>query len=225
MELRAQLQVRLGAILTTSRPRQAIPRAQVAWLTATAVFALASLIDTPYPALAPLQNLPTLALVGGLAWSLRRWPLPTSAVACLGLFLLLHTLGGRYIYSFVPYDRWALTLGLPEPTRAFGLARNCYDRLVHFSFGLLAVHPIAAWLVRHGAVGRRLALYIAVEFVFAGSALYEVFEWLLTLAMAGDQADAYNGQQGDMWDAQKDMACAGAGAILAAVAIGLRGKR
>lgn len=194
-------------------------------LAAVAVFALASLIHTPYPDLAPLQNLPTLMIVGGLAWALRRWPMPTSSVACIGMFLALHTLGGRYIYSFVPYDQWASALGLPEPTLGFGLARNCYDRLVHFSFGLLLIHPIATWLVRYGKVGDGLALYIAVEFIFAGSACYEIFEWLLTLTMGGGQADAYNGQQGDMWDAQKDMASAGVGAIITAAAIRLRRSR
>lgn len=224
MELRPEFEIRLGPLLT-GQSSLGLPRAQIVWLAGVAVFALASLVHTPYPDLAALQNLPTLAIVGLLAAALRRWPMPNSAVACLALFLLLHTLGGRYIYSFVPYDQWAIGLGLPEPTKVFGLVRNCYDRVVHFSFGLLLVHPIAAWLVGYGAVSRRLALYIAVEFVFAGSAFYEIFEWLLTLAMAGAQADAYNGQQGDMWDAQKDMACAGVGAILTALTLALRPAR
>lgn len=41
-----------------------------------------------------------------------------------------------------------------------------------------------------------------------GSMIYELFEWLLTIVMTPDAADNYNGQQGDMWDAQKDMALA-----------------
>ena len=41
-----------------------------------------------------------------------------------------------------------------------------------------------------------------------GSMIYELFEWLLTIVMSSDAADSYNGQQGDMWDAQKDMALA-----------------
>lgn len=184
--------------------------------------ALLSLVDTPFPELAPLQNLPTLAVVALLVLALRRWPLQTSAVSCLALFLLLHTVGGRYIYSFVPYDQWAAALGLPEPTKALGLGRNSYDRLVHFSFGLLVVHPIAAWLSQHGGVKGQLSLYIAVEFVFASSALYEIFEWLLTLTLAGGHADAYNGQQGDVWDAQKDMACAGVGAVCTALLLAVR---
>ena len=39
-----------------------------------------------------------------------------------------------------------------------------------------------------------------------GSLIYELFEWLLTIVMTAEEADYYNGQQGDMWDAQKDMA-------------------
>ncbi|MFT4026731.1 MAG: DUF2238 domain-containing protein [Novosphingobium sp.] len=212
----------MGAVLSDSKLRAATPAVQVAWLTAVAVLALLSLVDSPYPELAPLQNLPTLVVVALIALALRRWPMPTSAVICLMIFLLFHTLGGRYIYSFVPYDQWAAAIGLPEPTKAFGLGRNGYDRVVHFAFGLLLVHPLAEWLMRHGGVSRRLALYIAAEFVFAGSAVYEIFEWLLTLTIGGDQADAYNGQQGDMWDAQKDMACAGLGAISTAVLLAFK---
>ncbi|MFM5924494.1 MAG: DUF2238 domain-containing protein [Novosphingobium sp.] len=202
--------------------RSTLPRPQLALLGVTALFALISLIGSPYPDLAPLQNLPTLVIVSGLALALRFRPLPNSAVWCLCAFLWLHTVGGRYAYSYVPYDQWFSALGLPAPSAVFGLTRNGYDRVVHFSFGLLMVHPIAEFLERSGWVSRAVALYIAVEFVFAGSALYEIFEWLLTLVMAGPDANAYNGQQGDTWDAQKDMACAVTGALSAAGFLTLR---
>ena len=42
---------------------------------------------------------------------------------------------------------------------------------------------------------------------------------------APDMADAYNGQQGDLWDAQKDMALAMAGALCAIGATRMRGGR
>ena len=41
---------------------------------------------------------------------------------------------------------------------------------------------------------------------------------------AGETADRYNGQQGDVWDAQKDMALATLGAILV-LAIRRPGRR
>jgi putative membrane protein len=191
-----------------------LPASQRIILVLVAVAAGLSLIDSPYPDLAPLQNIPTLFVAGGLALALRRWPLPTSAVACLAAFLLLHTLGGRYAYSYVPYDEWVRALGLPPLSRLLGLHRNDYDRLVHLFFGLLFIHPVSALLSRHCAIRPGLSIAIAVMFVLAGSALYEIFEWLLTLWLAGPAADQYNGQQGDIWDAQKDMACAAAGAIL-----------
>ena len=52
-----------------------------------------------------------------------------------------------------------------------------------------------------------------------GSALYEIFEWLLTVIAAGVTADYYNGQQGDVWDAQKDMAAAQLGSALMLIAL------
>lgn len=132
------------------------------------------------------------------------------------MFLILHAIGGRYIYSYVPYEEWAGFLGLPSPKVTLGLERNSWDRLVHFSFGMCWVHPISTWLGRHRRIPLGLATYIAAEFVLAGSAIYEIFEWLLTIFMAGPDALAYNGQQGDPWDPQKDMMMAGAGALCAA---------
>lgn len=40
--------------------------------------------------------------------------------------------------------------------------------------------------------------------------------------MSGPDADAYNGQQGDVWDPQKDMAMAGLGALVTAAWLRLR---
>lgn len=199
-----------------------LPGPQALLLGATGAGALFSLIDTPYPALAPLQNLPTLVIVAMLWLALRRWPMPTSAILCIAAFMALHTIGGRYIYSYVPYEQWLGALGLPSIDHAFGLGRNSWDRLVPFSFGALWAWPIACWLSRHRGLSPALATYIAVEFVLAGSALYEIFEWQLTVVMAGPDADAYNGQQGDVWDPQKDMAIAGLGALTTAVWLRLR---
>lgn len=187
-----------------------------------AAIALAQ-IDQPFPALAPLQHGPTLILTLAAPWLLRRWPMSTRSLACIVGFLALHTLAARYIYSYVPYDRWSEALTGHALSPLLGWRRNNFDRLVHFSFGLLAVRPLRELLVRHVALKARPATYVAVEFVLAFSCLYEIFEWLLTILLAGPDADAYNGQQGDPWDSQKDMAMAAAGACLAAaVGIGRR---
>ncbi|EQB14507.1 hypothetical protein L288_01305 [Sphingobium quisquiliarum P25] len=172
-------------------------------------------IDQPFPELAPLQHGPTLALALAAPWLLRRWPLSNGAVACVLAFLLLHTLGGRYIYSYVPYDDWARAISGHDLSSSLGWRRNGYDRLVHFAFGALLTAPIAQAAYRHGAMRRRWSLCFAFVTVGFVGAAYEIFEWLLTIIAAGETADWYNGQQGDIWDPQKDLLAAQAGAALA----------
>jgi len=150
---------------------------------------------------------------------LRRYPMSNAAVACTVIFFALHTIGGRYTYSNVPYDAWSDALFGRSISDTFGFTRNHYDRLVHISYGLLAVRPTREFLQRHLNVSPRLALYIAVESVIAVSAVYELFEWFLSIVLAGPMANDYNGQQGDMWDAQKDMALAALGAFASAVVL------
>lgn len=182
-------------------------------LLATFMWAGLSLLASPFPNLALLQNMPTMVLVAAGAWLLPRWPLSSRSLLCVCAFLWLHTLGGRYAYSFVPYDRWSADLFGLNVTDLFGFKRNHFDRLVHFSFGLLSVAPLLEILRRYLRVPPRASLYLVAEFVLAISALYELFEWLLTVAAAGPAANEYNGQQGDIWDAQKDMAMALTGAL------------
>lgn len=201
---------------------QALSPRQRLMLAGLAVLLVLVQVKQPYPAVAPLHHLPTLALVLAAPFLLRRHPLSDPALACIVLFLVLHTIGGRYTYANVPYDAVASAIAGHSLSEIFGFTRNHYDRLVHFAYGLLAVLPVREALARHAGLERRTALYIAAESVLAVSALYEIFEWLLTLTMEGTLATAYNGQQGDLWDAQKDMALAGLGALLAAGALAMR---
>lgn len=169
--------------------------------------------------------MPTLLLLLAAPFLLRRWPLSNASLACIVVFFALHTIGGRYTYVSVPYDRWAETLLGRSLGETFGFTRNMYDRFVHLAYGLLAVRPVWELLWRHVGTSRRVALYIAVECVIALSAAYEIFEWLLTIVLAGPLAENYNGQQGDIWDAQKDMALALAGALIAALIVRLTASR
>lgn len=192
----------------------ALPRAQKILLALLATLLLAAQVAQPYPEIALLQHIPTLAFLLGAPWLLRRWPLSTASLACIVAFLALHTLGGRYAYSNVPYDDWAHALSGTSLSDAMGWTRNHYDRLVHFAFGALSVVPVAEIARRWGGLTPRGAALTVLAWALAISCLYEIFEWLLTIVAAGETADRYNGQQGDIWDAQKDMALATLGAIL-----------
>lgn len=192
----------------------ALPRAQKILLGLLAALLLLAQIAQPYPEIALLQHIPTLVFLIASPWLLRRWPLSTASLACIVAFLTLHTLGGRYAYSNVPYDDWVRALSGTTLSDAMGWSRNHYDRLVHFAFGALSVVPVAEIARRWGGLSPRGAALTVLGWALAISCLYEIFEWLLTIVAAGETADRYNGQQGDIWDAQKDMALATLGAIV-----------
>jgi putative membrane protein len=75
---------------------------------------------------------------------------------------------------------------------------------------------------RHDAFNRAL---LDISCILAGSAVYVIIEWGMAMTFAPDWAEAYNGQQGDVWDAQRDMALAAIGAFFAASATWILKKR
>jgi putative membrane protein len=192
----------------------AITRLQGALIAAVALAIPASAIGAIYPANTWLQVGPVAVILPFAVWWLRRNPLSDASAICIAGFVLLHLFAARWSYSFVPYEAWLAAAGLGSVDRAFGFERNMFDRLAHFVFGALSVLPVAEVAMRQGGIGRRMALVVAVLAVLAAGSLYEVFEWTLTLALAPEDAGAYNGEQGDIFDAQKDMAIAALGATL-----------
>ena len=194
---------------------EAEPRLTVGLVAAVLLAVAVSWIQAPYPKEMVLQHVPTALALGTWAILARRFPLSDGSALCLAAILLLHVLGARYLYSYVPYDDWLRHLFGADLTSTLGWRRNHYDRLVHLAFGALSVRPAREILVAHLRMPRRLASYAAFEFVLAVSAVYELVEWILSIVLAPEAAGEYNGQQGDPWDAQKDMALAAAGALFA----------
>jgi putative membrane protein len=195
------------------------------WLFAIFIVVWAvSCISVPYPKYFALQHVPTVAAVVALVAVDRRWPLGRLSFTLIIIFLLLHVLGARYLYSFVPYDDWSEALIGVRITDYFGFERNHYDRLVHFAFGVLFVPPLWQAFVTRLGVRAFWSAVFAISGVLAASAVYEIIEWGMAMFFAPDWAESYNGQQGDVWDAQRDMALAGAGAILAALIVGATRK-
>ena len=130
-----------------------------------------------------------------------RLPLSSASYVCLFVFFVLHLVGAHYTYSEVPWFESA--------TR-----RNHYDRLVHFSYGLLLARPTLDLLAAR-ASPRGIWLWILpVLFLASHGAIYEVIEWLAAERFGGDLGVAFLGTQGDVWDAEKDMALVMLGAVL-----------
>jgi putative membrane protein len=156
-----------------------------------------------------LENLPTFIGVPTALVGYRRFRFSNRSYIQATVFLILHTIGSHYTYSEVPLGAWARD--------ALGLARNHYDRLVHFAFGLLMLRPIRELGFRSGREpGPFAVLYFTVAGAACWSLVYEVVEWLVASVADPAAGIAYLGTQGDPWDAQKDMALALCGALLAA---------
>ena len=88
-----------------------------------------------YPHEQLLQHIGTALLFIPLITDVFKKAMLMSAFVGLACFTILHVIGARYIYSYVPYKELAVSLGLVD-TGFFHDPRNHYDRLVHFSFGI-----------------------------------------------------------------------------------------
>jgi putative membrane protein len=162
-----------------------------------------------------LENSLLVCAIALLAATWRPFPLSRISYTLIFVFLCLHTIGAHYTYSLVPYDAWAQsTLGFSIDA-LLGWERNNFDRIVHFAYGLLLAYPIREMFLRIAAVRGFWGYFLPLDLTMSTSALYEIIEWLAAELVGGDLGVAFLGAQGDVWDAQKDMALASLGALLA----------
>ncbi|MCH7336872.1 DUF2238 domain-containing protein [Acinetobacter sp. NIPH 2699] len=131
------------------------------------------------------------------------------------LFLFIHIIGAHYLYSHVPYNEWIAKLFNFNLNQTMVWSRNMYDRLVHFAYGVL-LYPFfyRCFQVLIPSAKPLILFLLVIQFVMASSMVYELLEWGLSIGLSPEDAENYNGQQGDMWDAHKDMFLATVGAIL-----------
>jgi putative membrane protein len=172
-----------------------------------------SCIDPIYPREMYLQHSATIAVAIFLIYSAIKNNLSNTSFILIVVFMIFHIIGARWIYSNTPYDQWISSLTGFEINSYFGFKRNHYDRLIHFLFGFLILIPLQEIFQRNPYIKRGTGLLLAFLSILSMSMLYEVFEWMLSIVLSPDAAEAYNGQQGDYWDAQKDMALALLGAL------------
>jgi len=153
-----------------------------------------------------LENVLVVLAVALLAFTYKSFPLSRVSYTCIFIFMVLHALGAHYTYADVPYQQWF-------PSLAGG--RNHFDRLVHFSYGLLLAYPIREMFLRIVNVRGFWGYFLPLDLTMSTSMIFELFEWVAAEAFGGDLGQAYLGTQGDIWDAHKDMALASLGALIA----------
>ncbi|MBI5040505.1 MAG: DUF2238 domain-containing protein [Gammaproteobacteria bacterium] len=154
-----------------------------------------------------LENLLVFTYTALLALTYRRFTFSTLSYALFTVFLSLHLIGAHYTYAETPLGFWLQD--------AFALQRNHYDRIVHFSYGLLCAYPFREILLRAAGARRSWTYFLAASMILAFSAVYEIIEAVVAILVDPELGAAYLGTQGDEWDAQKDSALAFGGAVAA----------
>lgn len=155
------------------------------------------------------ENTLTFLFIAGLALSHRRFKFSDASYTLMFVYILLHVYGAMYTYAENPLGYW-----LQEQLH---WSRNHYDRIVHFSFGLLLAYPMRDYFLNHFRWPRWVCWSLPVEITMSFSAAYELIEWAVADVFFPSEGVAYLGTQGDAWDAQKDMGLAFSGAVLAMV--------
>jgi putative membrane protein len=162
-----------------------------------------------------LENALVVLFVAFLAATYRRLPLSRVSYTLIFLFLCLHETGAHWTYSEVPYNDWTRALFGRSLNEVLGWQRNHFDRLVHFSYGLLLAYPVREVFLRVANVRGFWGYFLPLDVTMSPSMLYELIEWGAAVYFGGELGEAYLGTQGDVWDAQKDMAMASLGALVA----------
>lgn len=160
-----------------------------------------------------LENAAALTFIAVLGITYRRLPLSDLSYLLIFVYLCMHEWGAEYKYSDVPLGEWM------KPW--LHTTRNHYDRVMHFSYGLLLAYPMQEWFMRVVGVTSRWRYLLPVESTLAFSACYEMLEALAASVLTPERGEEFVGMQGDMWDSQKDMLMAGLGAIAAMLVIAM----
>jgi putative membrane protein len=164
-----------------------------------------------------MENVLVIAFACGVLLSWRWFMFSRVSMTLIFVFLCLHEVGAHYTYAEVPYDAWAEKLTGHTLNAALGWQRNNFDRVVHFSYGLLLAYPIREVFLRIANVRGFWGYFLPLDVTMSTSMMFELFEWAAAETFGGDLGIAYLGTQGDVWDAHKDMALASLGALLAMV--------
>ena len=152
------------------------------------------------------------ALVGFvlIVLTYKKFPLTPLLYTLILVHMIILMVGGHYTYAEVP---------LFDTIKEFlGGTRNNYDKVGHFAQGF-----IPAILARELLIRKEIVLaskvwlnYIILSIVLAFSAFYELVEWWVALG-TGEDAEAFLGTQGYVWDTQSDMMYALIGGVIALI--------
>ncbi|WP_457665009.1 DUF2238 domain-containing protein [Thiolapillus sp.] len=154
-----------------------------------------------------LETLPAIIGLVVLVFTWRSFPLTRLTYWLILVHCIILMVGGHYTYAEVPLFDWIRDL--------LGGQRNNYDKVGHFAQGLVPAIIAREVVIRLDVIrGKAWTNFFVVCFVLAFSAFYELIEWWVAVA-SGDDAVAFLGTQGYVWDTQSDMFLALIGGVVA----------
>ena len=152
------------------------------------------------------------ALIGFLfiVFTYKKFPLTPLLYTLILIHMIILMVGGHYTYAEVPLFDYI--------REVFDQTRNNYDKVGHLAQGFIPAILAREILIRKEVVsGSTMWLnYIILSIILAFSAFYELVEWWVALTTEED-AEAFLGTQGYIWDTQSDMMYALIGGILSLV--------
>ncbi len=145
-----------------------------------------------------LEVLPVFIGLFILVLTYKRFPLTPLLYTLILIHMIILMVGGHYTYAEVPLFDWIREI--------FNHSRNNYDKVGHFAQGFIPAILAREILIRKNIVqGAKIWLhFIILSIILAFSAFYELVEWWVALAVEED-AEAFLGTQGYIWDTQSDM--------------------
>lgn len=162
------------------------------------------------------ENILPVIFVLFLVFTYKKFRFSNLSYTFIFIFFVLHTIGEHYSYPEVPLFNLIKD--------QYGLSRNYYDRVVHFSFGLLFFFPFYEVLTRIFNVPKGWrALILTLFIILSMKAGFEIFEYGgVALVHNTLTSNNYLGEQGDSWDSVKDMTCGFVGAIISFTIMSIR---
>lgn len=154
-----------------------------------------------------IENTLTVIALLFLIFTFKTYRFSNFSYFLLCIFMCLHVYGSKYTYAENLFGFWMQDV--------FHSSRNQYDRWVHFSFGLLLYYPLQESFLKWFKLQKNVVVILPILVILSASALYEIIEWLVAAVFFVEEGISYLGTQGDVWDAQKDMAVAFLGGVIA----------
>jgi len=156
-----------------------------------------------------LEVLPAIIGLFVLGITYNSFRLTTLTYTLILIHCIILMIGGHYTYAEVPLFDYIKDV--------FELDRNNYDKVGHFVQGFVpAIITKEIFIRKNIIVSNGWQNFLVICVCLAFSAFYELIEWWVAL-YSGQNAEAFLGTQGYIWDTQSDMALALIGAICAIV--------